>query len=118
MRDEAEELQRSAAGVSELVDFVWSDVNRNARRKPMLAPAIQDGALAFQDEDLVLVAVGVFGRVAAGGHFELPHGKAGGTVVRADQASHAAAIGSLHLDDIVGNLLEMCDFHGRDRLAG
>ena len=57
----------------------------------------------------MLVGVGMFRRVSAGGDLEMPHREARGGVVRTDQAAHAAARRPLGIDGSGFDLFTMDD---------
>ena len=78
----------------------------------MFAIPLQHHPAAFEHEDFMLVGVGVFGRVAAGGDLELPHGETRRGVVGADQAAHAAVHRALDPHRPGFDLFAMDNFHG------
>jgi len=111
MRYQTEKLQRSAAGVAELVQLVWRNEDGRPRPQRVLAVAFQHYAFAFENEDLVFVAMHVFGRMAAGSEFELAHRKARRGVVRTDQTSNAAIRRSRRIDRRGLDLFAVDYFH-------
>src|SRR5690606_22927821 len=95
VRDHAEEAQRLAAGVAEAVLLVGPDEHDVARDdRPLdLVLAVDDDALAGQDEHLVLVLVIVLRRAPTRRDLELAHGE-GRRVAVLDEPAHAAADGA------------------------
>ena len=65
----------------------------------------------------MLVRVGVFRRMAAGGDLEVPHRETRGGVVGTDQAAHAAARCPFAIDGSRLHLFAMDDFHDSSPFA-
>src|SRR5689334_6799772 len=86
---QAQKLERSAAGIAELMYFVWHDQYTHAGSQWMFDIALQHHALPFQHEHFVLIGMAVFRRKSAWGNFELAHGKIRSAVFLVDQPAHA-----------------------------
>jgi len=113
MRDKAEEQQRLGPCVAELVRLARWHEDHSAGSQWMFLLTNEHHARSLQHEHLVLVCVGMPGRMTAGGHPELPHGETRCAVFLADQAADPAAYSSFHLDRRRLYLLVMNHLHGR-----
>ena len=83
--------QRKRSGLDrccETVRLLRRHIDHGPRPQGMLLRPLPHHARPFQNEDLVLVAVGVLGGVPAGGDLEMPHRELGRRF-RADQAADA-----------------------------
>jgi hypothetical protein len=112
MRNQTQEFHRAGARIAELVELVRRNEDGHARPQRVLAVALQDDPGSFQHKHFMLVGVGVFRRLAAGGYLELPHGKTGGGVIGSDQAAHATIHGPFRIDRRGFDLFAMDDFQG------
>lgn len=111
VRDQAEEFERPAARIAELVDAMRGDEDDGAGAQRAFAIAVQHDAGPFEHEDFMLVAVGMLGSVAARGDFELSHAEAGRAVRFSDQAADLASGSTILLDRRGFDLFVVDNFH-------
>jgi hypothetical protein len=113
VRNQAQEPQRTGAGVAELVELIGRHIDGGSGTHNVFVVAFDGQSGAFEDKQFMFVGVGMFGGMATGRDLEESHGKARRGVVRSDQAAHAAIDGALGSDGLGFNLLAMDDFHGK-----
>lgn len=99
------------------MQLVGRNEDGSSRPQRVFAVAFQNHALAFEDEDLVFVAVRVFGRVAAGRDYELPHRETRRGVVWSDQTSHSAVRRAFRIDRVGVDLFAVDYFHVYDPIV-
>ncbi len=116
--DEADELQRDAGGVFELVQFIGGDIEDIAGFNGLFHVVAEDDAFAGEDEHFVFVIVLVLRRMAAGGDDEFSHGEGGAAVIGAAEKLHLHLLCAGHGDGLLFDGVEAFENHGCIKASG
>jgi len=111
VRNQAQEFQRCAARVLELVLCAARHEDGRSRFQETLLVAFHDDSVTLQNVDFMFVRVAMQGRVSPRHDFEMTHGERGGPVRIVDQAANLAAGSTGHINGRRFNLIVGDDLH-------